>query len=166
MASAERLSRSNRSRDRRRIFTGNIYTSDEYLKTKRIELDSIAAKVGAAGLWKYILHRLQSPEIAPQGFDLNQAVTIPANEVFYPKAVSDLLTYLNNYTDRILSEEREVIELELEGIRELTEIKSEEKDIEERLRNVIAEDEGMRTIALEFDILLKRLPKINDEDEE
>ena len=137
MASAERLSRSNRSRDRRRIFTGNIYTSDEYLKTKRIELDSIAAKVGVAGLWKYILHRLQSPEIAPQGFDLNQAVTIPANEVFYPKAVSDLLTYLNNYTDRILSEEREVIELELEGIRELTEIKSEEKDIEKRLRNVI-----------------------------
>jgi hypothetical protein len=47
------------------------------------------------------------------------------------------LTYLNNYTDRILSEEREVIELELEGIGELTEIKSEEKDIEERLRNVI-----------------------------
>ena len=30
-----------------------------------------------------------------------------------------------------------MIELELEGIRELTEIKSEEKDIEKRLRNVI-----------------------------
>jgi hypothetical protein len=27
-----------------------IYTSDDYLKTKRIELYSIAAKVGAAGL--------------------------------------------------------------------------------------------------------------------
>jgi hypothetical protein len=132
----------------------------------RIELDSIAAKVGAAGLWKYVLHRLQLPEIAPQGFDLNQAVTIPANEVLYPKAVSDLLTYLNNYTDRILIEERELIEHELEGVRELTEIESEEKDIEERLGNVIAEDEGMRTIALEFDKLLKRLPKINDEDEE
>ena len=86
-----------------------IYTSDDYLKTKRIELDSITAKVGAAGLWKYILHRLQSPEIAPQGFDLNQAVTIPANEVFYPKTMSDLLTYLNNYTDSVLSSERELI---------------------------------------------------------
>ena len=80
--------------------------------------------------------------------------------------MNDLLTYLNNYTDRILSEEREVIKKQLEGVKELTEIKSEEKDIEERLRNVIAEDEGMRTIALEFDKLLKRLPKINDEGKE
>ena len=76
------------------------------------------------------------------------------------------MTYLNNYMDRVLSEEREVIEYELEGVKELTEIESEEKDIEERLRNVITGDEGMRTTALEFDILLKRLPKINDEDEE
>ena len=68
--------------------------------------------------------------------------------------------------DRVLSSELELIEHELEGVKELTEIESEEKGIEERLRNVIAEDEGMRTIALEFDILLKRLPKINDEDEE
>jgi hypothetical protein len=59
-----------------------------------------------------------------------------------------------------------VIKHELEGVKELTEIESEEKDIEERLSNVIAEDEGMRTIALEFDRVLKRLPKINDEDEE
>ena len=78
--------------------------------------------------------------------------------------MSDLLTYLNNYIDRVLSEEREVIEHELEGVKKLTEIESEEKDIEERLRNVIAEDEGMRTIALEFYKLLKTLPKINDED--
>jgi hypothetical protein len=68
--------------------------------------------------------------------------------------------------DRVLSSELELIEHELEGVKELTEIESEEKDIEERLRNVIAEDEGMRTIALEFYKLLKRLPKINDEDEE
>jgi hypothetical protein len=122
--------------------------------------------VGAAGLWKYVLHRLQLPEIAPQGFDLNQAVTIPAKEVFYPKTVRDLLTYLSNYMDRALSEEREAIEHDLEGVEELTEIESEEKDVENRLRNVIKEDEGMRTIALEFDKLLKRLPKINDEDEE
>jgi hypothetical protein len=59
-----------------------------------------------------------------------------------------------------------VIKQQLEGVKDLIEIESEEKDIEERLRNVIAEDEGMRTIALEFDKLLKRLPKINDEDEE
>jgi hypothetical protein len=59
-----------------------------------------------------------------------------------------------------------VIKQQLEGVKKLTEIESEEKDIEERLRNVITEDEGMRTIALEFYKLLKRLPKINDEDEE
>jgi hypothetical protein len=37
----------------------------------------------------------------------------------------------------ILSEEQEVIKQQLEGIKKLTEIESEEKDIEERLRNVI-----------------------------
>jgi hypothetical protein len=66
----------------------------------------------------------------------------------------------------VLGSELELIEHELEGVKELTEIESEEKDIEERLRNVIAEDEGMRTIALEFYKLLKRPPKINDEHEE
>ena len=66
--------------------------------------------------------------------------------------------------DRVLSSELELIEHELEGVKELTEIESEEKDIEERLRNVITGDEGMRTIALEFYKLLKTLPKINDED--
>lgn len=56
-----------------------------------------------------------------------------------------------------------MIELELEGVNESTEIKSKDKFIEERLSFVIAEDEVMHTIALEFDKLLKRLPKINDE---
>ena len=57
-----------------------------------------------------------------------------------------------------------MIKQQLEGVKKLTEIESQENDIEERLRNVIAEDEGMRTIALEFDKLLKRLRKMNDEE--
>jgi hypothetical protein len=52
------------------------------------------------------------------------------NKICDPTTVRDLLTYLSNYMDRVLSSELELIEHELEGVKELTEIESEEKDIE------------------------------------
>jgi len=44
-------------------YTPSEYTNDPYLKHKRIELDSIVAKIGAEGLWRYVLHRLK--ELGP-----------------------------------------------------------------------------------------------------
>jgi hypothetical protein len=39
-----------------------IKITDDYLLTKRIELDSIQEKVGGEKLWEYIMYRLQLPE--------------------------------------------------------------------------------------------------------
>src|SRR2546428_3506689 len=77
-----------------------IHTNDPYLLHHRIELDSIAAKVGAEGLWKYIMHRVKILA-APGGLDYNNVISIPANEVLYPKPISDFLSYINTYTDSI-----------------------------------------------------------------
>jgi hypothetical protein len=40
-------------------YTPSEYTDNPYLKHKRIELDSIVAKIGAEGLWKYVMHMLE-----------------------------------------------------------------------------------------------------------
>ena len=40
-------------------YSPNIRTNDPYLRRHRIELEGIAAKVGAEGLWKYIMHRVR-----------------------------------------------------------------------------------------------------------
>ena len=122
-------------------YTPKISTDDPYLKYHRIELDSVAAIVGGEGLWKYIMHKLQME--APQGFDLTDVVTKPANEVLYPKTVSDFLTYLNEYTDGILEDENKKIDEELVQINELTDIKAKEDEIQQRLDAIVAKDPGM-----------------------
>ncbi|MGB6594611.1 MAG: hypothetical protein WBE68_24170, partial [Candidatus Nitrosopolaris sp.] len=40
-------------------YTPNIRTEDPYLQRYRIELDSVAQKVGPEGLWKYIMYRVK-----------------------------------------------------------------------------------------------------------
>jgi len=80
------------------------YPHSPYEREFRAEIDAIIAvkQIGAAGLWKYILHMLQSKEIAPEGgYDLTDLVTFPANEVLYRPGISDFFSQLNLYTDEI-----------------------------------------------------------------
>jgi hypothetical protein len=136
-------------------YTPNIYTDNEYLKHHRIELDSIAAKVGAEGLWKYVMHRLHL--IAPEGFDFNNVIDQPASEIFYPEAVANLLSKLSTYVDGVVEDEWKNIETELEGVKELIDVKEKEKDIEKRLNKVVEEDEGMERIVSKAEAILQEL---------
>jgi hypothetical protein len=136
-------------------YTPNIYTDDEYLKHHRIELDSIAAKVGAEGLWKYVMHRLHL--IAPEGFDFNNVIDQPASEIFYPEAVANLLSKLSAYVDGVVEEEWENIQTELEGVKELIDVAEKEKAIEDRLNKVVEEDEGMKQIVSKAEEVLQEL---------
>ena len=138
-------------------YSPGIYTSDPYLRHHRIELDSILAKVGAAGLWNYIMYRLQLKEFAPAGFDLNKAITMPENKVFYPLEVSNFLSFVSSYMDKILKDNQEEIEEELTGVTELPELKIKRNEIKERLGIVVSEDEGMRLIVSKLGPLLKML---------
>lgn len=52
-----------------------IWKYDDYLKTHRIELDSIVAAVGAEALWIYIVHRLE--EVFPEPRDYTNVIDEP-----------------------------------------------------------------------------------------
>ncbi len=54
-------------------YTPKISTYIQYLKTKRIELDSIVAVVGNEALWNYIMYRLK--ELFPEGVDYNRVIS-------------------------------------------------------------------------------------------
>jgi hypothetical protein len=140
-------------------YSPNIRTNDPYLRRHRIELDSIAAKVGAEGLWKYIMRRVKILT-ALGGLDYNNVISIPANEVLYPKPVSDFLSYINTYTDRITEDDREEIQKDLANVQELIDIKAKNTEIDERLSPIVKEDPGMQLIVQELKKLRKVLPKM------
>jgi hypothetical protein len=134
-----------------------IGTNDPYLQHHRIELDSIAAKVGAEGLWKYIMHRVKMLA-APGGLDYNNVISIPANEVLYPKPVNDFLSYINAYTNGITEDDRKEIQKNLTNVQELIDIKCKNTEIDE-ISPIVKEDPGMQLIVQELKMLLNVLPK-------
>jgi hypothetical protein len=112
----------------------------------RIEIDAILAEVGAEGLWKYIMHKVE--ELKP--FDLTKSVNMPSSELLYPKEVSEFLSFLNKYTKDVTKTERGEIEDDLSSASELCDIKEKEKEIIESLTDIVAEDEGMKHIVLKL----------------
>jgi hypothetical protein len=124
-----------------------------YSREYRIEIDAILAKVKAEGLWKYIMYKLK--ELAP--LDLTRAIDMPAKEELYPPEVLGILSYFNEYTDKILEDENEHIELELEQVGELTDIKAKQDEIQQRQAAIIAEDSCMQLLRQKLDELLEKL---------
>lgn len=146
-----------------------VELDDEYLKTHRIELDSIVEKVGAKALWEYILYRIQLPELTPNRFNIGKVVTVPAadDNKFYPGIVSyfevcveewkrkqleEVKTYLRN----LLEHSRNKIELDLKN-HELVKIKDKEDEIVEELKSIVAEDKSKhkKKIIAKFEKLIQ-----------
>jgi hypothetical protein len=124
-----------------------------YTLEYRIEIDAILAEVKAEGLWKYIMHKLK--ELSP--FDITKAIDIPTKEVLYPAEVRGILSYLNEYIDKILEEENEQIEQELEQVTELTDIKAKQDEIQQRQAAIIANDSGTQLLQQKLGELLNEL---------
>jgi hypothetical protein len=111
------------------------------------------------------MYRLQLKEFAPAGFDLNKAITMPDNKVFYPLGISDFLSFMSSYMDKILKDEQEEIQEELTGVTELLELNIKRKEIKERLGLIVAEDEGMRLIVSKLGPLLKMIRRRLEKEE-
>jgi hypothetical protein len=124
-----------------------------YTREYRIEIDAILAKVKAEGLWKYIMYKLK--EQAP--FDLTKAIDMPAKENLYPQEVQGILSYFNEYKDKVLEDENKQIQQELEQVSELTEIKAREDEILQRQAAVIAKDSGMQLLKQKLGVVLEEL---------
>jgi hypothetical protein len=140
----------------------DVQEYDEYHSEYRIEIDSILAIVGAEGLWKYIMHKVE--ELAP--FDLTKSVDMPANEVLFPDKVSEFLSFVNDYTDGVTKHDRDEINDELSKSKKLPDVKDKNREIKERLERIVAEDEGMKLIVSKLTKVRKELRELDEGDEE
>lgn len=135
-----------------------IKIKDEYLKTRRIELDSILEKVGGAKLWEYIMYRLQLPQFNTR-FNLTKIIGMPTTEMLRPQPVKDVLQRVDNYINKITENRWTQILTKLESAKELPEKTKKEIEIEEELAGKIADaernDKGMQKIVTKFAELLQ-----------
>lgn len=146
-------------------YTPNIRTRDPYLQSYRIELDSIAQKVGAEALWNYVMYRVKELA-APDGLDYRNVISKPAIEVLYQSDISESLSYLNRYANHVTKADWDDIEEELSNVPELINIEDKNTEIDEVLSPKLTEDPGMQLVAKTLKELVEKLPKIVDEDDD
>jgi hypothetical protein len=135
-----------------------IEIKDEYLKTRRIELDSIQEKVGGEKLWEYIMYRLHLPEFNTK-FDLTKVIEMPTAEKLRPQPVKDVLQRVDSHTDKIIEQRKSRIMIELQNAEELPKkIKKEieiEKELAGRITAAEQDDKGLQKIVTKFSELLQ-----------
>ena len=59
-------------------YSPGIRTTEKYLSTLRIELDSIVAKIGREPLWEYVVYRMEE-EFKERGFDYTHVIEKPTD---------------------------------------------------------------------------------------
>ena len=79
-------------------YISGIKTDNEYLKTHRIELDSISEKVGPELFWRYVKHKIEELQ-KETGFDYTNIITKPEPEELYPPAFDNLKLKLDAYIE-------------------------------------------------------------------
>jgi hypothetical protein len=147
-------------------YTPSIRTEDPYLQRYRIELDSVAQKVGAEGLWKLMMYRVNLLS-KPEGLDYRNVIHKPASETLYPVEVTDFLANLQEYTNNITKNGWNKINAELANVLELIDVQAKNSEIHEKLSPIVAKDPGMQVLVKELKRLHELLPKIkldNDDD--
>jgi len=147
-------------------YTPNIRTEDPYLQRYRVELDSVAQKVGPEGLWKYIMYRIKLLAKA-DGLDYTNVIHKPAGETLYPVEVTDFLSDLQGYINNITKTKWEEITTELANVPELIDVQAKNTEIEENLSPIVTKDPGMQLIVKELIRLhesLSNIKKNNYED--
>jgi hypothetical protein len=141
-------------------------TKDEYLWSKRIEIDSIHSEVGAKGLWKYIIHQIKT--LAKEGRDYRPIISRPEPPHLYPKEVNELLDYLSNFFDGLIDEEYAKTESELSDVKnKVLKIDNKKTFIRKQLKeDIVNKDKSpdVKTIIEKIQSLLKsgELPKPKD----
>jgi hypothetical protein len=91
------------------------YIDAEYLRSKRIELDSIMAIVGAKGLWEYIMHQLKIK--FPEGRNYNRVISMPQPDKLFPNQVQDLMDNIRSFISKILNSEELKIQASLKNVK-------------------------------------------------
>lgn len=140
-------------------YTPSIRTEDPYLQRYRVELDSVAQKVGPEGLWKYIMYMVKLLAKA-YGLDYTNVIHKPASETLYPVEVIGFLSDLKGYTNNITKTKWEEIATELANVPELIDVQAKNTEISESLSPIVTKDPGMQLLVKELKRLRELLSKI------
>jgi hypothetical protein len=109
-------------------YTSIISTTDEYLKNHRIELDSIAARVGPRLFWDYVKYKIEKLQ-KDKGFDYNNIMTRPQPEDLYPEVFDSLISKLGECVENTIEEDWHSIEIEIRNSRHLMSVDELRKKI-------------------------------------
>lgn len=135
---------------------------DEYLQTRRIELDAVVEKAGANALFHYLIEKLE--EIFPDTRDYSNIIAEPEPENYYSEDVTKFIEYIKNYIKGSYNEEWTQINKDAEEVDILTDVDLEEEANDIILKPVVHEDEGMKTISTKLKELMESgaLPKAKE----
>ena len=146
-------------------YTPRIIPDDEYLKKKRIELDSIIAAFpdtpgrGPEALWKYIKYKIEELQ-KEKGFDYSNVITRPEPKEFYPESIKTFLSKLDAYVEKVTKEDWEFEKKKLVGTKELKQVEERKEQNLAVLENALDDDEIMQ------DEIIPRIDTMVDELEE
>jgi hypothetical protein len=114
------------------IYDISLYDKLRFLKHKRIEIDSIIAKVGSEMFWEFVEHKL-SERFPTRNY--NRAIDIP--EFVYPDIVEVMLEQLQKILAVTVKQERQCIENELSKVSGFLDPQEKEQEVESRLKDTI-----------------------------
>lgn len=119
---------------------------DPYLRTNRIELDSVIEKVGANAFWKYIVHRLNME--SPGKRDYREIVPEPNARTYYTDEINDFLEYIENYTESAYNNEwMKIKNEELASVDGLLDVDDKTISNDHRLKPTVQSNVGMKKIS-------------------
>jgi hypothetical protein len=142
-----------------------ITPKDEYLRNKRIELDSIIAAFpntpgrGPEALWKYVKYKIENLQ-KEKGFDYTNIITRPKLQIFYPEAVNTLLSKLGRRIEKVTEKDWEVEYDKLAKMKELRQIAELKGQTTYVLAKAVDDDEVIQ------DKIIPMINAMNDELEE
>lgn len=143
-------------------YRSNIRTTDEYLKNHRIELDSIAARVGPRLFWDYVKYKIEKLQ-KDKGFDYSNIITRPQTQELYPDVFDALRSKLDEYIEYTIEEDWHVIKKELGNSKHLMSVEELEKKTLDLLSQKIQKDGIIQgEIVPKIKLLLGELSSIAD----
>ena len=141
-----------------------IWKHDQYLKTYKIEIDMIIAKVGVKAFWKWVLYKLT--QTFPDSIDYTDIVDEPNPEQHFPKEFQDLQNYLRDLCGLSYSNRwKEIQEDDLAEVDPndgLMNIDEKNGKIFNELNQVLNEDQHIKDVSKSKKELLDSLPSIKD----
>ena len=121
------------------------YIDIEFIRKKRIEIDSIVAKVGGAKLWEFIIYKLKKLFLKR---NYNRVISMPEMSTIYSDTIQKFLDYLEEVAQSATDEEQKLIDSELESVEGFIEnVEDKREEIISRLKDVLANDADMQEIS-------------------